>query len=84
MQQPDAIPVDITIRGVPEALRDKLAARAASSGRSLVGFLRDELERIASRPAISTWLAAVRDRKARTQTRVSPVDILRDRDADRA
>ncbi|MCY3896755.1 MAG: hypothetical protein OXG17_09840 [Chloroflexi bacterium] len=58
------MPVDITIRGVPEAMRDELAARAASSGQSLEEFLRGELERIASRPGVSTWLAVVRGRKA--------------------
>ena len=77
------MPVDITIRGVPEAVRDVLAARADVRGQSLEEFLRGELKRIASRPANSTWLAAVRDRKARTQTRVSRSEILRNRDADR-
>lgn len=78
------MPVDITIRGVAQTVRDELAARAASRGQSLEEFLRGELERIASRPSISTWLAVVRDRKARTQTRVSPSEVLRARDADRA
>ncbi len=77
------MPVEITIRGVPQAVRDELAARAAARGQSLEEFLRGELERKASRPTISTWLEVVRNRKARTQTRVSPSEILRDRDADR-
>ena len=77
------MPVEITIRGVPQAVRDELAARAALRGQSLEEFLRGELERKVSRPTISTWLEVVRNRKARTQTRVSPSEILRDRDADR-
>ena len=77
------MPVDITLRGVPEAVRDELAARADVRGQSLEEFLRGELKRIASRPANSTWLEIVRNRKARTQTRVSRSEILRDRDADR-
>ncbi len=76
--------VQITIRGVPEAVRDKLAARADLRGQSLEEFLRDEMKRIASRPIVNTWLAAVRARKAQARTRVCLSEILRARDADRA
>lgn len=58
------MPVQITIRGVPEAVRDELAARAALQRQSMQEFLRGELERIASRPSVSDWLLAVRERKA--------------------
>ena len=77
------MPVQITIRGVPEEVRDELAARAALQRRSMQEFLRGELERIASRPSIDVWLEEVRRRKAASGTRVSSASILRARDADR-
>lgn len=77
------MPVQITIRGVPEEVRDELAVRAALQRQSMQEFLRGELERIASRPSIAAWLQGVRDRKAVAQTRVPPSSILRARDADR-
>ncbi len=75
--------VQITIRGVPEAVRDELSARAASRRQSMQEFLRCELERIASRPSLDRWLQQVRERKEAAQTRVRPSGILRARDADR-
>lgn len=77
------MPVKITIRDVPEGVRDKLAARAALQRQSMQEFLRGELERIASRPSIDVWLQGVRDRKAVAGTRVRPPSILRARDVDR-
>ena len=76
--------VQITIRGVPEEVRDKIAARAASRRQSMQEFLRGELERLVSKPSVETWLEEVRERKAATGTRVSTSSILRARDADRA
>ena len=75
--------VQITIRGVPEDVRDELAARAALRRQSMQEFLRGELERIATRPSRDAWLQAVRDRKAAAGSRVRPSSILRARDADR-
>lgn len=75
--------VQITIRGVPEDVRDELAARAARQRQSMQEFLRGELERIASRPSIGGWLQGVRERKEATGARVPPSRILRARDADR-
>lgn len=75
--------VQITIRDVPERVRDELAARAASQGRSMQEFLRAELERIASRPSVKTWMEQVRRRKRATQTRLAADQILACRDADR-
>ncbi len=54
------MPVQITIRGVPNDVRDVLAARAARQGQSMQQFLRLELERIASRPSINEWLRETR------------------------
>ena len=77
------MPVQITIRGVPEEVRDELAVRAALQRQSMQEFLRGELERIASRPSVGALLQRVRDRKAVAETRVQPSRILRARDADR-
>ena len=76
--------VQLTIRGIPEEVRDELAVRAALRRQSMQQFIRGELERIASRPAIETWLQEVRARKEVMGTRIPPSDILRARDADRA
>lgn len=77
------MPVQITIRGVPEHVRDELAVRAASQRQSMQEFLRCELERIASRPSLDAWLRAVRERKEAAGSRVPRSVILRARDADR-
>ena len=75
--------VQITIRGVPEHVRDELAVRAASQRQSMQEYLRRVLERIASRPSLGAWLEGVRERKEAAGTRVGPSSILRARDADR-
>lgn len=77
------MPIQITIRDVPEKVRDELAARAALQGKSMQEFLRAELERLAARPSVEVWLQQVRKRKRATQTRVSSRQILHNRDADR-
>ena len=77
------MPVQITIRGVPEEVRDEIAARAALQRQSMQEFLRCELERIASRPSLDAWLEGVRDHKVAAGARVRPSSILRARDADR-
>jgi len=77
------MPVQITIREVPEKVRDELAARAALQGKSMQEFLRAELERLAARPSVEAWLQQVRKRKRAAQTRVSSKQILQHRDADR-
>ncbi len=75
--------VQITIRDVPEAVRDELAARAARQGRSMQEFLRSTLESLASKPSPEQWLATVRQRKKISGAVVSGDDILRERDQDR-
>jgi hypothetical protein len=63
--------VQITIRDVPDAVRDELAA------------LRAELERLAARPPVEKVLERLRERKATAGTRLSPEEILAQRDANR-
>ena len=75
--------VQITIRRVPEEVRDRLALRAAEQRQSMQEFFRGELERIANRPSIQTWLEGVRRRKAAAETVVAPSAILEARDSDR-
>jgi plasmid stability protein len=75
--------VQVNIRDVPEEVRDELASRAALQGQSMQEFLRAELIRLASRPSIDAWLRQVRKRKRATQTRISPAQILENRNADR-
>ena len=54
------MPVSITIRNVPDEVRDELAARAARSGRSLQEFLSAEFVRIASTPSAAESAARAR------------------------
>ncbi|MEO6080618.1 MAG: hypothetical protein ABIQ86_12670 [Steroidobacteraceae bacterium] len=75
--------LQITIRDVPEKVRDELASRAALQGQSMQEFLRGELERLASRPSLKSWLEQVRSRKRASQTRVPASHILKNRDTDR-
>lgn len=75
--------VNITIRDVPEKVRDELAARAAMQGRSMQEFLRASLERLAARPTADAWLQQVRRRKRASRTKVTAAEILKSRDADR-
>jgi plasmid stability protein len=73
----------VTIRDVPDETRDELAARAAKTGRSLQEYLRHELIELARRPDAEVLMARVRERKTRTNSTLSPEQILGHRDADR-
>ncbi len=78
-----SMPVQITIRNVPDEVRAELAARAALEGKSMQEYLRGELVRLAARPSRQDWLRKVRDRKRAADTRIPPELILEQRDADR-
>jgi plasmid stability protein len=73
----------ITIRDVPDEVRDELAARAARAGRSLQEHLRLELIELARKPSLDDLLARVRERKEATRSRLPTRRILAHRDADR-
>ena len=77
------MPRSITIRDIPDATGDELAARAAASGRSLQEYLRLRLVELAAAPDAETWVARVRARKAATGRSLSAEAILAHRDADR-
>ncbi len=75
--------IQITIRDVPEKVRDELAARAALQGKSMQEYLRAEIVRLAARPTVDAWLGQVRKRKRVSQTVLGMKRILKKRDADR-
>ncbi|WP_419163285.1 FitA-like ribbon-helix-helix domain-containing protein [Candidatus Palauibacter sp.] len=75
--------VQITIRGVPDKVRDRLRVRAASRGQSMQKYLRGELERLVAKPTRDEWLENVRTRKRVSGNRVTTESILQARDADR-
>jgi antitoxin FitA len=75
--------VSMTIRDVPEDVRDELAARARRSGRSLQEYLRGELMELARTPDPADVLARARERVRQTGSTVTAEQILAARDADR-
>jgi plasmid stability protein len=75
--------VQITIRNVPDDVRDEIAAQAAERRQSMQEYLRGELERLAARPSVESWVAETRRRVEAAGTRVSAEEILAARDADR-
>ena len=75
--------VKITIRDVPEEMRDQLAVRASEQGQSMQAYLLGELERIVSRPSNAEWLRELREWKKGHGIDVPTSEILAARDADR-
>jgi plasmid stability protein len=75
--------VAITVRDVPDEVRDVLAARAARAGKSLQEYLRGMLVETAARPPVEDVIARARTRVATTGSRVDAESILAARDADR-
>jgi plasmid stability protein len=75
--------VAITVRDVPDEVRDELAARAARAGQSLQEYLRGMLIATAARPAVDDVISRARARVVATGVRVDAETILAARDADR-
>lgn len=75
--------VAITVRNVPAAVRDELAARAARSGQSLQEYLRTFLIDAAAKPSVDDVIARARARVSATRSKVSASEILAARNADR-
>jgi plasmid stability protein len=75
--------VAITVRDVPDEVRDELAARAARGGKSLQEYLRGMLVEAAARPPVDDVIARARARVDTTGSRVDAASILAARDADR-
>jgi antitoxin FitA len=75
--------VAITVRDVPDDVRDELAARAARAHQSLQEYLRSMLIDSAARPPVGDVIARARARVEVTGSTVSAASILAARDADR-
>lgn len=75
--------VAMTVRDVPDKVRDELAARAARAGQSLQEYVRAMLIDSASHPSVQDVIARARTRVDATGSRVDAESILAARDADR-
>ena len=75
--------VAVTVREVPDEVRDELAARANRAGKSLQEYLRGMLVDAASRPPVEDVIARARARVVATGVRLDADSILAARDADR-
>ncbi|HPY22745.1 MAG TPA: hypothetical protein PLK19_00275 [Mycobacterium sp.] len=75
--------VAVTIRDVPEKVRDELAVRAAREGQSLQEYLRCLLMNVAAKPTIGEVLSRARARVAATGVIVDPAATVLAKDADR-
>lgn len=75
--------VTITIRNVPEDVRNVLAGRAARSGRSLQEYMLREIEELASRPTMDDIVDGARADARRAGTRLDVATVIADVGADR-
>ncbi len=75
--------VAVTVRDVPDEVRDEIAARAARAGKSLQEYLRAMLIDAAARPPVEDVIARARARVDATGARADAESILAARDADR-
>jgi plasmid stability protein len=75
--------VAITIRDIPDDVRNELAARAARSGQSLQEYLRGLLVATADKPTVRDVIARARTRVNATGTRLDAAAVLAAKDADR-
>jgi antitoxin FitA len=75
--------VAVTIRDIPDAVRDELAARAARSGKSLQEYLRGMLIDTATKPSADEVLRRARARVEATGSRIDAATILAARDTDK-
>jgi antitoxin FitA len=75
--------VAVTIRDVPDGVRDELAARAARAGKSLQEYLRGLLVEATDKPTVEEVLARARARVTATGVRIDAAATLAARDADR-
>jgi len=73
----------VTVRDVPDGVRDELAARAARNGQSLQEYLRTLLVNVAEKPTVDDVLARARARVEATGVRLDPAATVAAKDADR-
>jgi hypothetical protein len=79
----DCMSVVITVRDVPDYVRDELAGRAARAGKSLQEYLRGMFVDTAARPPVEDVIARARARVTATGAQAEAESILAARDADR-
>lgn len=77
------MPVTITVRNVPDDIRDELATRAVRSGRSLQEYLLAHLIEMTSRPTMEEVVGRVRERVMLARTTLEADTILAVRDRNR-
>lgn len=75
--------VAMTVRDVPDEVRDELAARAARAGKSLQEYLRALLVSAVDKPSLEDVLARARARVTATGVRLDPEATLAARNAER-
>lgn len=75
--------VAITVRDVPDGVRDELAARAARTGRSLQEYVRGMLVDAVARAPLDDVIARARARVETTGVLLDAESILAARDGDR-
>ncbi|MCB9920210.1 MAG: hypothetical protein H6832_17545 [Planctomycetes bacterium] len=73
----------LTIRNVPEQVRDELASRAALAGKSLQEYVLAFVIELARKPSVDAWMDRVRARKIATGSKLSAASILEHRDRER-
>lgn len=72
----------IQIRNVPEKLHRKLKARAAAEGMTLSDYLREEIERLATKPTLKQWVEDVRKLNIDINPGITAAELVRmDRDS---
>jgi antitoxin FitA len=75
--------VAITIRDIPDNVRDELAGRAARAGKSLQEYLRGMLIETAAKPTVDEVLRRARARVEATGSQLDAATILAAKDADK-
>lgn len=75
--------VQITIRNVPETIRNEIASRAAAEGQSMQQFLLAVLERTVAFPCQKKLMERIRERVRASGSRITTADILEARDEER-
>ncbi|MEX2503001.1 MAG: hypothetical protein WD336_11550 [Trueperaceae bacterium] len=70
------MPKSITVRDVPDDVRNALAARAALRGRSLQAYLREELIAAAQREEVLDILRATHDRQRFGREQIATHEIV--------
>lgn len=73
----------VTIRDVPDEVRDELAGRAARAGQSLQEHLRAALIELVAKPSPHDLMVEVGQLKRQLGSRLEADTILAHRDADR-